>query len=170
MSETVLYELQNDQAILTLNRPEKRNSMALDADRFHGADEIEDDDDIQIIVLRGAGGVFCTGMDLEGGQDEELSADESPYMNLLKRFTSIDKVVIAEVDGTVMAGGMGLVAASDLVFSPTVPLSIYRALWGLFRHGHAILNSASWLSECVSIDPYHGNHQRHRSQGNSSGG
>ena len=132
-------------------------------DRFHALlDEIEDDDDIQIIVLRGAGGVFCTGMDLEGVvQDEELSADESPYMNLLKRFTSIDKVVIAEVDGTVMAGGMGLVAASDLVFSTNRSLTIGGSLGAFTRHGHAIFNSASWLSECVSIDPDHGNHQRH---------
>ena len=135
MSDTVLYELQNDHAILTLNRPEKRNSINAEMlTRFHALlDEIEGDDDIQIIVLRGAGGIFCTGMDLEGVvQDEQLSADESPYMNLLKRFSSIDKVVIAEVDGTVMAGGMGLVAASDLVFSTTrSTFNLSEALWGL---------------------------------------
>ena len=135
MSDTVLYELQNDHAILTLNRPEKRNSINTEMlDRFHSLlDEIEGDDDIQIIVLRGANGIFCTGMDLEGVvTDDELSAEESPYMNLLKRFASIDKVVIAEVDGTVMAGGMGLVAASDLVFSTNrSTFNLSEALWGL---------------------------------------
>ena len=135
MSDTVLYDLQNDHAILTLNRPEKRNSINAEMlNRFHSLlDEIEGDDDILIIVLRGADGVFCTGMDLEGVvSDEELSAQDSPYMNLLKRFSSIDKVVIAEVDGTVMAGGMGLVAASDLVFATTKStFNLSEALWGL---------------------------------------
>ena len=135
MSETVLVELQDEHAILTLNRPEKRNSInASMLSRFHSVlDELEDDRDLQIIVLRGGSGVFCTGMDLEGVvSNEELSSNESPYLSLLKRFTTIEKVVIAEVDGTVMAGGMGLVAASDLVFATTKStFNLSEALWGL---------------------------------------
>lgn len=135
MSTELLYELQGEHGILTLNRPDKRNSINTEVlVKFHELlDEIEGDDDIQIIVLRGANGVFCTGMDLEGVvSNDELSATQSPYLNLLKRLASIDKVVIAEVDGTVMAGGMGLVAASDLVFSTNrSTFNLSEALWGL---------------------------------------
>ena len=86
-----------------------------------------------MIIIQGVDGVFCTGMDLGGFvSDTKLSDDESPYMNLLKRFSSIDKVVISRVDGTVMAGGIGLVAASDLVFANTKStFSLSEALWGL---------------------------------------
>ena len=133
--ETLLYEAHGDRAVITLNRLEKRNSINLEMlARFHEIlDEIEEDDVLRMVIVRGQQGVFCTGMDLEGFvTDTELSADESPYMNLLKRFASIDKVVVAQVEGSVMAGGIGLVAASDLVFSDTKSTySLSEALWGL---------------------------------------
>ncbi|MEC9466913.1 MAG: enoyl-CoA hydratase-related protein [Myxococcota bacterium] len=134
-SDTLLYETHGDRAVITLNRLDKRNSINLAMlSRFHELlDEIEDDDVLRMVVIRGQDGVFCTGMDLEGFvTDTELSADESPYMNLLKRFASIDKVVVAQVEGSVMAGGVGLVAASDLVFSDTKStFSLSEVLWGL---------------------------------------
>ena len=134
-TDTLLCETHSDRVVITLNRPEKRNSINMEMlARFHEIlDEAEDDDVLRMIIIRGNDGVFCTGMDLDGFvSDTELSGDESPYMNLLKRFSSIDKVVISQVEGTVMAGGVGIVAASDLVFADTKStFSLSEALWGL---------------------------------------
>jgi len=131
----LLYDSQGDRAVITLNRVEKRNSLNLSMlSTLHGMlDEAESDAALRMIIIKGAEGVFCTGMDLEGFvSEEELSAEDSPYMNLLRRFSSTEKVVISHVEGTVMAGGMGLVAASDLVFAHSnATFSLSEVIWGL---------------------------------------
>ena len=54
------------------------------------------------------------------------------YMSLLKRFASSPKIIISKIEGTVLAGGMGLVAASDLVVAtPASRFGLPEALWGL---------------------------------------
>ena len=137
-SEQVLLERQSGRAILTLNRPERRNSLdeATLSELHATLDEVEEDSALRLVVLQGRDGVFCSGMDFQSFASSDGSAasagEESPYMALLKRFSSLDKVIIAKVEGTVMAGGMGLVAASDLVFaSPEASFSLSEALWGL---------------------------------------
>lgn len=65
-------------------------------------------------------------------QKNRMSEWSSYYMELLKRFALSSKIIIAEIDGQVMAGGMGLIAASDLVFAtPKSQFSLSEALWGL---------------------------------------
>jgi polyketide biosynthesis enoyl-CoA hydratase PksH len=96
-------------------------------------DEVEADPTIQCLVLEGADGVFCQGMDfeqlLERG-DEQDGLQRFPA--LLRRFSSAAVVVIAAVDGKAMAGGLGLVAAADLVLSSDrSTFSLSEALWGL---------------------------------------
>ncbi len=60
------------------------------------------------------------------------TAATSPYLRLLKRFTLSPKVIICRLDGKVIAGGVGLVAASDIVISSErTELSLSEALWGL---------------------------------------
>ena len=134
-SDTLLYEAHNDRAVVTLNRPEKRNSInEAMLTRFHAIlDEVEADPAIRTLIVRGSEGVFCSGMDLGAfvSEDAFKSAD-NPYMGLLKRFAATDKVVISHVEGTVMAGGVGIAAASDLVFAdPTATFSLSEVLWGL---------------------------------------
>ena len=105
-SDTLLYEAYNDRAVVTLNRPEKRNSInEAMLTRFHAIlDEVEADPAIRTLIVRGSEGVFCSGMDLGAfvSEDAFKSAD-NPYMGLLKRFAATDKVVISHVEGTVMA-------------------------------------------------------------------
>jgi polyketide biosynthesis enoyl-CoA hydratase PksH len=89
------------------------------------------------VVLAGAPGLFCTGMDFQeaatdAAQEGPEAARISEYMRLLKRFTLSSKVIISRLDGKVIAGGVGLVAASDIVISTErTELSLSEALWGL---------------------------------------
>src|SRR5205823_11813173 len=82
---------------------------------------------------------FCTGMDFaeavarfhraEPARDEALN---QLYMNLLGKISNSSAIVISVVDGVAMAGGIGLVAASDLVIaSERARFSLSEALWGL---------------------------------------
>lgn len=125
---------------ISIHRPEQRNSIneTLLSEMQIALDEAERDTQNRVIVLTGSGSenVFCTGMDFESLANELSESSQGPdtaaYMALLKRFTAIPRIVIAKVEGAVMAGGVGIVAASDLVFaSPKATFTLSEALWGL---------------------------------------
>lgn len=126
---------------LTIQRPEARNSvnqrLLAELDAVLGRLEAKPRN--AVVVLEGQPGVFCTGMDF--AEMSALSNDalrvggegpSSAYMRTLRRMSSLPHVVIAKVDGEVLAGGVGLVAASDLVIAtPRSRFSLTEALWGL---------------------------------------
>ena len=67
MADEILYEISDGIATLTLNRPEKRNAMnsaVLNGLRQY-FDELEENRDVRVVVVRGAGKAFCSGMDLD---------------------------------------------------------------------------------------------------------
>lgn len=100
-------------------------------------DDAEKKQNCRLIILEGQPEVFCNGMDFEEmAKQASLSTAfqlwTSLYMSTLKRLATIPKITIANVDGSVLAGGVGLVAATDLVIAThrsTFKLS--EALWGL---------------------------------------
>lgn len=112
-------------AILTLNRPEKRNALsrALTARLSDTLDEIEADGTVRVVVLAGAGSVFCAGMDLnEAAVSTETVEAETVAVNDLKGIAHlIDQVhrlpkpTVAAVHGDAYAGGAGLTLACDIV-------------------------------------------------------
>lgn len=123
---------------ISIHRPDQRNSIndVLLAELAGALDGAERDAQNRVVVLSGNNGVFCTGMDFEAAAKLPTGAapgsDAAPFMALLKRLSQLARVVIAKVEGTVMAGGVGLVAASDLVYaSPKATFSLSEALWGL---------------------------------------
>lgn len=124
---------------ITLNRVAKRNALNRVAiNELHQVlDQAENNAQCRIIILEGQQGVFCTGMDfadmLTSMQDQkEMQTWVAHYMHLLHRFTISPKIIIAKVDGQVMAGGIGLIAASDFVIAtPQSQFCLPEALWGL---------------------------------------
>ena len=100
-------------------------------------DKAEADPNCHAVVLQGKEGIFCTGMDFQNLTDDVLNnrpinISGKEYMSLLKRFTLSPKFIIAKVDGRVLAGGVGIVAASDIVLSTTKSQFILsEAIWGL---------------------------------------
>lgn len=122
---------------LTFNRPAQRN--AINQRLMQGLQqafaEAEADANCRLIVLQGKDGFFCTGMDFEEaaqGAEAGKALAGQDYMTMLKRLASSPKIVVAKVEGTVLAGGMGFVATSDFVVAtPASHFGLPEALWGL---------------------------------------
>jgi enoyl-CoA hydratase len=128
----VLYEkVEKHIALITLNRPERLNAM-LAPDSFlelsRKIERAEDDDEIKVIVLTGAGKSFCSGVDLRrtpveaAGLRPGQRLPQSLRMHALKRQRGGDiltsyKTVIAAVNGACVAAGMGYAIGADIVIA-----------------------------------------------------
>jgi methylglutaconyl-CoA hydratase len=112
---------------ITLNRPEKRNALNHDliGELRIAFQAMSEDKQVKVIVLRARGDVFCAGADLSYLQQlqqysyEENLKDSTELKDLLLQIYTLDKVVIAAVQGHAIAGGCGLISACDFIF--TVP-------------------------------------------------
>lgn len=125
---------------VTFNRLQNRNAINRTfIDELNAViNEAEKDPDIRVVILKGQQGIFCTGMDfreaISGNTSniDEAVAWSANYMQLIKRFTLTPKIIIAVADGQVMAGGMGIYAASDITVATTKSqFALSEALWGL---------------------------------------
>lgn len=120
--ETVLVEVAEGVARVTLNRPEVRNALneAMLRELEAALRRLEDDPDARAIVLRGAGDrAFCAGADLKrvGDRGTTLQARESfgGLPRILELMARMRTPVIAQVHGYALAGGCGLAAGCDIV-------------------------------------------------------
>jgi enoyl-CoA hydratase/carnithine racemase len=118
MADEILCAIADGVATLTLNRPEKRNAMntpVLDGLRRH-FDELEDDRDVRVIVVRGAGKAFCSGMDLDemSRKQREAADPETGVTAVLQRIERSRHPTIALVHGDAYAGGCELALHCDL--------------------------------------------------------
>lgn len=127
MMEFVTYNNQDRIGFITLNRPDKRNALNYQVvselkEAFSMASE---DSDVKVVILKANGAAFCAGADLAYLQQlqkntyEENLEDSSHLKGLFYRIYTLDKVVIAQIEGHAIAGGCGLATVCD--FSFTVP-------------------------------------------------
>lgn len=85
-----------------------------------------------LIIIEGQKGIFNHGMDLQKNPQQNFDTFSRLFFDLLSRLYQSPKVVISLVDGQVVAGGMGIIAASDIVIaSQQSQFSLSEALWGL---------------------------------------
>ena len=126
--EHLIYEKRGHRATLTLNRPEKRNALNEKLTReFESAMlAAEDDDEVRVIVLRGAGLGFCAGHDYgkehfkegerETGHDTEMHRiDFEKRLRAYMRVWEVPKPVIAQVHGACIAAGTIIAGLADIV-------------------------------------------------------
>ena len=123
--ESVLYEVRDAIARITLNRPEKRN--ALNAEIIEALKvalrRANHDQGVCAVILIGAGSDFCSGADLQTLQkisSASVSDNLEDVRSLMEVFTLIRQLhvpVIAAVRGRALAGGCGLATACDLVLA-----------------------------------------------------
>lgn len=116
--DLTLYETRQGAAWITLNRPDARN--ALSAELVNGLHEklkqAEADAHARCIVLTGAGTAFCAGADLKSPPGSIVGGQRGIGLDqLMAQIQDCTKPVIAAVNGTTFAGGLGLVGASDIV-------------------------------------------------------
>jgi methylglutaconyl-CoA hydratase len=121
----VLYTIEGSVALVTLNRPEKRN--ALNDELIEGLKaalrDADADESVRAVLITGAGADFCSGADLLALQrisESSVTENLEDVQSLLKLFALIRRVrvpVVAAVRGRALAGGCGLATACDLVLA-----------------------------------------------------
>jgi methylglutaconyl-CoA hydratase len=115
----VLVEKQSPQiTVLTLNRPERRNALTIQLlNELVAAIKMASDEPRErILILRGAGAAFCTGLDLKEAQDQRNAhATAEMVARALVDLSQTRLVTIAAVHGAAVAGGAGLMSACDYV-------------------------------------------------------
>ena len=154
--ETMYFEKQGRVGYLTLNRPQLLNAMnyqgSLDLNR--AAEIIRDDPDVRLVVFRGAGRAFCTGIDLK-----QLAAGELPHQyyenwdRALRILELAEKILICAMHGYALGGGLQLALACDIRIAtpqcqlglPAIKEGIVPGL-GTFRLPRYIgLGRAKWM-------------------------
>ena len=116
MSNELLYEVRDGVAVITINRPERKNALnrAVRQALFEVWPRFEADDTAQVAILTGAGDTFCAGMDLVEAADTQLRIPPKNFMPVLGDTIEVTKPVIAAVQGYAYAGGWLLAQMCDL--------------------------------------------------------
>jgi len=126
----VLYERIGKTALITLNRPQKKNAFeaAINAALPVALKAARDDRSVRSIVLTGAGGAFCSGFDLgslDEGEDAVFAGRKLVlgFQEWFSGLADMPKPVIAAVDGAAVGAGFSLALAADFMFvTPRVRL------------------------------------------------
>jgi methylglutaconyl-CoA hydratase len=122
MPDLVMYANVGPAAVLTLNRPDKRNALsrALITELTSAVDRAAADPAVRCVILTGAGSAFCAGMDLDElrgtltDSGEQVWADAHALSSLYDKLYTLPKPTVAAVNGPAVAGGAGFVTVCDL--------------------------------------------------------
>jgi methylglutaconyl-CoA hydratase len=119
--ELVHYDAADGVATLTLDSQHNRNALSrqLVGELFERLARAEDDADGKVVVIRAEGRTFCSGADLSEASDEGMEKAAGVLVDLQRRIATLDKPVVTRLHGNVRAGGIGIVAASDIAISAT---------------------------------------------------
>jgi enoyl-CoA hydratase len=154
--ETLLYDVKEEIATITLNRPERLNTIVppMPEELEAAVHEASTDAGVKVIVLRGAGRSFCAGFDFGGGfhhWDDALTTDgawdpgkdfaaASSDEGVVPKFMSLwrtPKPVIAQVHGWCVGGGSDMALCADLVIASEDARigTSYSRMWGCYLTG-----------------------------------
>lgn len=145
--KTLQFDPQGEIALITLARPEKRNAISAEMmEELESALNESENGPARVVILTGAGSVFCAGMDIEELRaiPSQSSArhvqDARQAARLFRRLYSFSRPVIAAVNGAAIAGGCGLATLADFTLAvpeakfgyPEVKIGFIPALVGVF--------------------------------------
>ena len=115
--ELIHYESADGVGTITLDSPHNRNALSrrLVTELFDALDRAEEDTDVRVVVIRSADRVFCSGADLTEASTDGMGEGTRALVALQRRIVSHAKPVVVRLAGPVRAGGLGIVAAADVV-------------------------------------------------------
>jgi enoyl-CoA hydratase len=156
-----LVEQEGHTLVVTMNRPEKKNALSGEmlAIMEEAWDRVNEDDDIRVCILTGAGGAFCAGADLKamgsshpGDSFSGGGWDLSVIKSLLKGFR-LTKPLIAAVEGPAIAGGTEILQATDIrVAGQSARFGVSEPKWGLYPLGGSAVRLPRQLPYTVAAD------------------
>ena len=141
----LLVERDGAVLIATMNRPERMNALSPEmfARMYDAWREASEDDAIRCIILTGAGGNFCSGMDLKALSGKDGDAEDEytrrmqkerdlPFKALLRSFRP-GKPLLAAVEGNAIAGGTEILQGTDIrVAGESARFGVSEVRWGLY--------------------------------------
>jgi enoyl-CoA hydratase/carnithine racemase len=155
--ETMYFKRDGRIGYLTLNRPKLLNAMNYQGtlDLYRAAERIRDDPHVRLVLLRGAGRAFCTGIDLK-----QLAAGETPHEyykrwdRALRILEQAEKVLICAMHGYALGGGLQLALACDIRIAtadcqmglPAIKEGLIPGLGTLRLPRYIGLGRAKWLA------------------------
>ena len=159
-----LVEQRGPVLIVTMNRPEARNAlsgemMAIMAEAW---DRVDNDPEIRVAVLTGAGGAFCAGADLKAmnrsAPGDKFEQGDGGGWNLsrlpaLLKGRRLTKPLIAAVEGPAIAGGTEILQGTDIrVAGESAKFGVSEAKWGLFPLGGSAVRLVRQIPYTIAAD------------------
>jgi enoyl-CoA hydratase len=159
----LLVEREDHVVVVTMNRPERRNALSGEMlVRMNDAwDEIDEDPDVRVAILTGAGGTFCAGADLKAmageGQGDEFRdrflQDPDLHWKALLRHRRLIKPLIAAVEGFAVAGGTEILQATDIrIAAETATFGVTEVTRGLFPLGGSTVRLRRQIPYTLAAD------------------
>lgn len=140
MDKSILYTSQNHTAVITLNRPEKRNAINQDliTNLYNAIDSAAKDDEICTIIITGNGKSFCAGIDLSALATDNLFDPREDGRDMVAVFGDCPKPIIGAINGHAITGGFELalncdflIASQNAAFADTHALVGIHPGWGM---------------------------------------
>ena len=154
MSEELLTEVRDGVLIVTINRPEAKNAMNKAAAEAiaEAMDRLDAEDDLRVGIITGAGGTFCSGMDLKGFlRGESPSVKGRGFGGVVQ--APPKKPLIAAVEGYALAGGLELMIACDLVVAhKDAKFGIPEAKRGLVAAAGGVMMLPDQIPERIAME------------------
>jgi enoyl-CoA hydratase/methylglutaconyl-CoA hydratase len=119
MSELVHYDVTDSLATITLDSPHNRNALSrqLVTELFGHLEAAEADESVRVVLITSADRVFCSGADLSEATADGMEEGARRIVELQRLIVTMSKPVVTRLPGAVRAGGIGIVAASDVAIA-----------------------------------------------------
>lgn len=119
MEKAVLFDVQEGTAVITLNRPERRNSInrELLSGLYDSIDEVSRNDEIRVAIITGNGKSFCSGIDLSVIGKENLFDIRGNGIDLPDVFDACRKPIIGAINGHAITGGFEIALNCDFLIA-----------------------------------------------------
>jgi enoyl-CoA hydratase/carnithine racemase len=119
MSELVHYDVTDALATITLDSQHNRNALSrqLVSELFGHLEAAEADDAVRVVLIAAEGKVFCSGADLSEATSDGMEEGARRIVQLQRLVCTMSKPVVTRLHGAVRAGGIGIVAASDIAIA-----------------------------------------------------
>ena len=118
-TELVHYDVADRIATITLDSPHNRNALSrqLVTELLERLARADDDPDVLAVLLKSSGRVFCSGADLSEASTTPMEEGARAMVAMQRAIVALGKPVVTVVAGAARAGGIGIVAASDIVLT-----------------------------------------------------